>query len=108
MKRLQIYYPDDLLEDLRLYAKSRGIPLAQALRTASKEFAQKPPIKKTIEEIKKRKFKTRKNPLFAMAGILKGGPTNASTTVDDIYNDWSSLCVYRQFSMDKLRYPHRF
>lgn len=87
MKRLQIYYPDELLEDLRLYAKSKGIPLAQAIRSASKDFAQKPPVRKTIEEIKKRKAKTRGNPLLAMAGILKGGSNNASTTVDDIYND---------------------
>jgi len=87
MKRLQIYYPDELLENLRLYAKSLGIPLAQTLRTASKEYAQKPLIRKTIAEIKKRKSRTSKNPLWAMAGILKGGPTNASATVDDIYND---------------------
>lgn len=87
MKRLQIYYPDELLEDLRLYAKSRGIPLAQALRKASREFAQKPPVRKTIEDIKKRKSKASQNPLLAMAGILAGGPTNASTTVDEIYND---------------------
>ena len=87
MKRLQIYYPEDLLEDLRLYAKSRGIPLAEAIRNASHEFAQKPPVKKTINEIKQRKRVSHGNPLLAMAGILKGGPTNASTTVDEIYND---------------------
>lgn len=87
MKRLQVYLPEELLNDLRLYAKSRNIPLAAALREAGKEFSTKPEIKRKIQEVKKRQKKAAKNPFLDMAGMLGKGPTNASTTVDDIYDD---------------------
>lgn len=87
MKRLQVYLPEELLYDLRLYAKSRGIPLAEALRQAGKEFSNKPIIKRTIKKIKARKKIVEKDPILAMAGMLGPGPTDASMTVDDIYDD---------------------
>lgn len=87
MKRLQVYIPEDLLENLRLYAQSRGIPLAEAIRQAGKEFSSKPVIRKQIKEAQIRKKKSVKNPFIAMAGMLGRGPTNASMTVDDIYDD---------------------
>ena len=87
MKRLQVYLPESLLESLRLYAQSRGIPLAEAIRQAGKEFSSKPVIKKQIKESQLRKKKSVKNPFIAMAGMLGRGPTNASMTVDDIYDD---------------------
>ncbi|OGG27006.1 hypothetical protein A2960_02570 [Candidatus Gottesmanbacteria bacterium RIFCSPLOWO2_01_FULL_39_12b] len=87
MKRLQVYLPESLLESLRLYAQSRGIPLAEAIRQAGKEFSSKPVIKKQIKEAQLRKKKSVKNPFIAMAGMLGRGPTNASMTVDDIYDD---------------------
>lgn len=87
MKRLQVYMPEELLNDLRLYAQSRNIPLAAALREAGKEFSNKAEIKRKIQEVKKRQKKAAKNPFLDMAGILGKGPTNASMTVDDIYDD---------------------
>lgn len=87
MKRLQVYLPESLLESLRLYAQSRGIPLAEALRQAGKEFSSKPLIRKQIKEAQFRKKKSVKNPFITMAGMLGRGPTNASMTVDDIYDD---------------------
>lgn len=87
MKRLQVYLPEDLLENLRLYAQSCGIPLAEAIRKAGKEFSNKPAIKKEIQMTKKRQKKEKQNPFIAMAGMLGSGPTNGSTTVDDIYDD---------------------
>lgn len=87
MKRLQVYLPEDLLENLRLYAQSRGIPLAEALRLAGKEFTTKPTIKREIKAVLEKKKKTKNNPFLAMAGMLGIGPTDASTTVDDIYDD---------------------
>lgn len=87
MKRLQIYYPENLLEDLRIYAEAHGMPLAETLRLASREFAGKPQVSKIIREVKIRKAKSVKNPLFAMAGMLKAGPAHASASVDDIYED---------------------
>jgi len=87
MKRLQIYYPENLLEDLRIYAKTHGMPLAQALRLASEEFAAKPQVARMIKEVKMRKIRSLKNPLLTMAGMLEAGPTQTSVTVDDIYED---------------------
>lgn len=87
MKRLQVYLPEGLLENLRLYAQSRGIPLAEALRQAGKEFSNKSVVRKQIKEAQFRKKKSVKNPFIAMAGMLGRGPTNASMTVDDIYDD---------------------
>lgn len=87
MKRLQVYLPEELLENLRLYAQSRGIPLAEALRQAGKEFSTKPEIKRKIQAIKKKEKKMAKSPLLDMAGMLGKGPTDASMTVDDIYDD---------------------
>ena len=87
MKRLQIYYPEDLLEDLKLYAKNHNMPLAEAIRMASREFAQKPQVKRTIQKIKINLTKSRKNPLLSLTGLLKRGPTNASKTIDQIYNE---------------------
>ena len=79
--------PEELLNDLRLYAESRNIPLAAALREAGKEFSARPEIKRKIQQIKKRHKKAAKNPFLDMAGMLGRGPTNASSTVDDIYDD---------------------
>lgn len=87
MKRLQVYLPEDLLNDLRLYAQSRGIPLAEALREAGREFSSKPEISKKIREVKTNKKKQQKNPFLSMIGMLGKGPTDASTTVDDVYDD---------------------
>ena len=87
MRRLQVYLPEELLENLRLYAQSRGIPLAEALRQAGKEFSDKPVIKKALEKIKAGKKAAEKDPLLAMNGMLGIGPTDASSTVDDIYDD---------------------
>ncbi len=87
MKRLQVYLPEELLNNLRLYAESRGIPLAEALREAGKEFSSKPTIKRTIKAIKARKKHLEKDPLLEMNGMLGEGPTDASMTVDDIYDD---------------------
>lgn len=75
------------MENLRLYAQSQGIPLAEALREAGKEFSNKPIVKKEIKAIKKRQKKSQKNPFIAMAGMLGSGPTDASMTVDDIYDN---------------------
>ncbi len=86
MKRLQVYLPEELLNDLRLYAESRNIPLAAALREAGKEFSAKPEIKRKIQQVKKRHKKAANNPFLEMAGMLGKGPTNASMTVDDIYD----------------------
>lgn len=87
MKRLQVYMPEELLNDLRLYAESRNIPLAAALREAGKEFANKPIIKKEIKTIKKKKKTSENDLLMSMNGMLGKGPTDASSTVDDIYDD---------------------
>jgi len=87
MKRLQVYLPEELLYDLRLYAKSRNIPLAETLRQAGKEFSHKPIIKRTINRMKAKKKMVEKDPILAMAGMLGPGPTDASITVDDIYDD---------------------
>ncbi len=87
MKRLQVYLPEDLLENLRLYAQSQGIPLAEALREAGKEFSAKPQIQKKIKKAAVKKKMAKKNPFLAMAGMLGKGPTDASMTVDDIYDD---------------------
>lgn len=87
MKRLQVYMPEELLENLRVYAQSQGVPLAQALRQAGEEFASKPKVKKTIKLSLQRKKRAKKDPLLEMAGMLKSGPTDASMTVDDIYDD---------------------
>ena len=89
MKRLQIYYPEDLLSDLRLYAKNNGIPLAEALRRASLEFAHKPNVKKLITNLKKQSQKKmeKNHPVMNLYGILKGGLTDASRTIDEIYNE---------------------
>lgn len=87
MKRLQVYLPEELLNDLRLYAQSRGIPLAEALREAGREFSNKPVVKKEIKQLKIKKKKTSQNPFLDMIGILGKGPTDASMTVDDIYDD---------------------
>lgn len=86
MKRLQVYMPEELLNDLRLYAESRNIPLAEALREAGKEFANKPIIKKELKTIKKRKKTSENDLLMSMSGMLGRGPTNGSSTVDDIYD----------------------
>jgi len=72
---------------LRLYAESQGLPLAEALRRAGNEFIKKPQVKKTINRTISRNKRSEKNPLLEMAGMLKGGPTDASMTVDDIYDD---------------------
>ncbi len=85
MKRLQVYLPEDLLENLRLYAQNLGIPLAEALRQAGKEFSSKPIVKAKIKAMKRKS--SEKDPLLAMNGMLGIGPTNASSTVDDIYDD---------------------
>lgn len=87
MKRLQVYIPENLLENLRLYAQSQGIPLAQVLRQAGEEFTAKITVKKTIAKAIKRKKQAKKDPLLAMAEMLKSGPTDASSTVDDIYEE---------------------
>ncbi|MBI2612013.1 hypothetical protein HYW54_04700 [Candidatus Gottesmanbacteria bacterium] len=87
MKRLQVYLPEELMEDLRLYAQSQGIPLAEALREAGKEFSNRPEIKKEIKKAAAKIKITKKNPFLAMAGMLGRGPTDASVTVDDIYDD---------------------
>lgn len=87
MKRLQVYLPEELLNDLRLYAQSRGIPLAEALREAGREFSNKPIVKKEIKKVKARRNSRQKDPLLEMNGMLGKGPTNASMTVDDIYDD---------------------
>ena len=87
MKRLQIYYPEDLLEDLKLYAKNHNMPLAEAIRLASREFAQKPQVKLAIKTWKNQVMKSHRNPWLTMAGMLKGGPTNTSSTIDTIYNE---------------------
>ena len=87
MKRLQVYLPEDLLENLRLYAQNRGIPLAEALRQAGKEFSSKPIVKAKIKAMKRKRKSSEKDPLLAMNGMLGIGPTNASSTVDDIYDD---------------------
>lgn len=87
MKRLQVYLPESLLESLRLYAQSRGIPLAEALRQAGKEFSNKLAIKREIKAIKRRQKNSEIDPLLAMNGMLGIGPTDASSTVDDIYDD---------------------
>ncbi|OGG14808.1 hypothetical protein A2773_06940 [Candidatus Gottesmanbacteria bacterium RIFCSPHIGHO2_01_FULL_39_10] len=87
MKRLQVYLPEDLMENLRLYAQSQGIPLAEAIREAGKEFSNKPSVKKEIKKSKKRQQTREKDPILAMAGMLGAGPTDASMTVDDIYDD---------------------
>jgi len=87
MKRLQVYLPKDLMENLRLYAQSQGIPLAEALREAGREFSAKPKIKKEIKALIKKQKKSSKNPFIEMAGMLGSGPTDASMTVDDIYDD---------------------
>lgn len=87
MKRLQVYIPEELLTNLRIYAESQGIPLAEALRRAGNEFTTKIIVKKTIQQAIKRKKQKSKDPLLAMAGMFKSGPRNASTTVDDIYDD---------------------
>ncbi len=87
MKRLQVYLPEELLNDLRLYAKSRNIPLAAAIREAGKEFSNKAEIKKEIKTMRKRQKTREKDPLLEMNGMLGRGPTNASMTVDDIYDD---------------------
>ena len=89
MKRLQIYYPEDLLSDLRLYAKNHGIPLAQTLRQASLEFAHKPNVKRLITNLKKQSQKNlgKNHPVMNLSGILKGGPTDASRTINEIYNE---------------------
>lgn len=85
MKRLQIYLPEELLYDLRLYAKSRNIPLAEAIREAGREFSAKPRVRMNIQKVKN-SDKTTKNPFLAIIGMLGKGPSNASTTVDDIYD----------------------
>lgn len=77
--------PVGLLNNLRTYAQSQGIPLAQALRLASEEFTNKATVRKTIETVKSKKY-TATNSLLAMAGMLKAGPTNLSSTVDEIYD----------------------
>ncbi|MBI5452345.1 hypothetical protein HY945_02695 [Candidatus Gottesmanbacteria bacterium] len=87
MKRLQVYLPEELLNNLRLYALSRGISLAEALRQAGKEFSTKPEIKREIQQVKKRQKKSTNNPFLSMIGMLGKGPTDASSTVDDIYDD---------------------
>lgn len=87
MKRLQVYMPEVLLENLRLYAQSRGIALAQALRQAGEEFTNKITVKRIIKKVIKKGRQRRNDPLLAMAGMFKTGPTDASVTVDDIYND---------------------
>ncbi len=87
MKRLQVYLPEELLNDLRLYAQSRNIPLAEALRQAGKEFSSKFEVRKKIRKAKTDEKKLQKNPFLSMIGMLGKGPTNASTTVDDIYDD---------------------
>ena len=87
MKRLQVYLPEDLLENLRLYAQSQGIPLAEAIREAGKEFSHKPTVKKEIKIMKRKRKTYEKDPILAMAGMLGAGPTDASMTVDDIYDD---------------------
>ena len=87
MKRLQVYLPEELLNNLRLYAQSRGIPLAETLREAGMAFSHQPRIKKKIQELKKKAKRSEQNPFIAMAGMLGPGPTDASMTVDDIYDD---------------------
>lgn len=87
MKRLQIYYPEELLHTLRIYAKSRGIPLAEAIREGSREFVEKRKVKTMVARTRRKTVKREKNPFLAMAGILPNGPTDASMTVDDIYDD---------------------
>lgn len=87
MKRLQVYIPENLLENLRIYAQSQGIPLAEALRQAGEEFTTKITVKKAIRQAIRRKKLAKKDPLLAMRGMLRSGPTNASSTVDDIYEE---------------------
>lgn len=87
MKRLQVYLPENLLEQLRLYAQGHNMPLAEAIRRAGHEFIHKTKVKRKIRQVLDKKRQRSKNPLMAMNGLLKSGPANASTTIDDIYND---------------------
>jgi len=85
MKRTQVYYESEVLEDLRLYAQDQGLPLAEVLRWGAYEIWKKPKVKKAIEKAKMKP----KNPVLALIGCLGkiGRETqNFSETVDEIYD----------------------
>jgi len=81
LQRIQTYQDPHILSLLSQYAKEEKISLAEVLRRAAAAYAQKPQVKTII----KRK-KTEKHPIFKLCGIIKGGPTDASINVDEIYD----------------------
>lgn len=77
MHRLQVYIPEDLLNELRVLAQEEGVSVAEILRRSGRVYSKSKPKKS-----KENKY----GPLFKMRGVIKGEPS-MSQTVDEIYED---------------------
>lgn len=79
MIRTQVYIPDDLYREAKLYAETSGISISEILRDGLKDG-----VKKRIRRAKKKKFT-----LLDMAGKYHFSGkkrTNAGATHNDIYD----------------------
>lgn len=74
MIRTQIYIPDDLYTLAQLTAQLRGVNFSDVVRKGLVREVG------SVKKVKRGKF-----PLANLAGALKYGPKDLSTTVDDIY-----------------------
>lgn len=74
MIRTQVYIPDDLYTLTQLVAQFRGVNFSDVVRKGLMREVG------SVKKAKKGRF-----PLANLAGALKYGPKNLSTTVDDIY-----------------------
>lgn len=80
LQRIQTYQDPNIIKLLSLYAKEEGVSLAEVLRRAAAEYAQRPQVK-LISKNNKQKA----HPLQAIIGIGQG-TIDASTNVDEIYD----------------------
>lgn len=75
---MQTYQDPVAIANLRAYAKTAGISVAEAIRRAVDEFQKKP---KTAQ-----RQRNRNEDLLKYVGFIKGAPPDMSQNIDEIYD----------------------
>jgi len=73
MIRTQVYFPDDVYEDLRLISRTHKVNMSQLIREGAKKV------------IKDRTKLAKSDDWKEFAGALKTGPKDLSKRINDIY-----------------------
>lgn len=86
--RMQTYQDPVAIANLRAYAKTMGISVAEAIRRAVDEFQKKPAVRSTLRRVEKpvRQRNNRNEDLLKYVGFIKGTSPDLSQNIDEIYD----------------------